>query len=216
MSKIPTALTSAKTYEHQTPFDLFDALDKEFGPFTLDPATALGYHTSDVILARGGSVATLDGHFNAAPVASLGLRPYLFDIRNGLERDWTGRVFVNPPFGRGPKGDCWQFVHKAYKSVREGDADLVCAVLPVKSDMRWWQRYILAEVQNVRHYNRSSGSTWSDPDIRTDRPMGADIVRFIPGRLKFELGNSGLYEKVNSAPMPCAVVVWAKPGILDS
>ena len=55
MSTLKT-LTSSETFEHTTPDDLFDEMDREFGPFTLDPATALGYHTSNVILARGGTV----------------------------------------------------------------------------------------------------------------------------------------------------------------
>jgi len=45
-------------YEHPTPDAVFDACDKEFGPFTLDPATALGYHSGCTPAQAGVRIET--------------------------------------------------------------------------------------------------------------------------------------------------------------
>jgi phage N-6-adenine-methyltransferase len=64
---------SSKTVEWPTPQDSFDRLDAEFGPFTLDPA--------------------------ATPANAKCARYFTLDD-DGLAQEWTGRVFMNPPYGR--------------------------------------------------------------------------------------------------------------------
>jgi phage N-6-adenine-methyltransferase len=54
-----------------TPQEVYDALDAEFGPFTLDPC--------------------------ASPENA---KCETFYDTDGLTRPWNGRVFVNPPYGR--------------------------------------------------------------------------------------------------------------------
>ena len=71
---INNGMMSSKTPEWATPQKLFDKLNAEFGPFSLDPcatpdnAKCANYYTKD---------------------------------DDGLSRIWVGTVFMNPPYGRG-------------------------------------------------------------------------------------------------------------------
>ena len=195
MSTLKT-LTSSETFEHTTPDDLFDEMDREFGPFTLDPATALGYHTSNVILARGGTVCVQPQE----PFEYITLNGGSV-VMDGLANEGTGRVWLNPPFSRGL---CWKFVYRAYKAVREGKADLVCALIPSRTGLPYWQKYVAQEIKSY---------TGNNPALRTYfvpglNKAGSDILRFLPGRLKFGNGKTG--KEQASAPFPCSIVVWRK------
>lgn len=78
---------------------------------------------------------------------------------NGLSKKWGGddRVFMNPPYGR----NIGQWVKKARESA-EQDGALVVALLPARSDTKWWL------------------------DV-----MQSSEIRFIQGRLKFGDGKNG-------------------------
>lgn len=228
---IPKALTQGdgdpgSTVEWQTPEALFDAYDAEFGPFTLDPATALGYHTSDVILSRGGRIVTLDGVFQTverscdgkcapstciAPDCVSRYDRCVWTDVDGLAYGWTGRVWLNHPYGRAD----WRWMKKAHDSVRFGDAEIVVALVPVKPQMKWWHKYVLSSSQLVRGrdkpyaadvHNESAGSLAvalaSEAHYRRGE-YGADIVRFVRGRLRFGGAPS-------SAPFASAIIVWRK------
>jgi len=65
-------LFSSASGEWETPQDLFDELHREFH-FTLDPCASHDDHKCD---------------------------NYYTVEDNGLSKDWTGNVFVNPPYGR--------------------------------------------------------------------------------------------------------------------
>lgn len=97
--------------EWPTPPALVDRLACRFGPFDLDPASTDGN-------------AVCDHHYTKAD--------------NGLQQEWHGRVFLNPPYGHGLE----KWINKAVREVRRNHADLVCMVLPVWSDRRWFARMI--------------------------------------------------------------------------
>lgn len=63
----------SRTCEWSTPPATFDALNDRYGPFSLDPC------------------ATVDNAKCAR---------YYTREEDGLAQVWTGRVFVNPPYGR--------------------------------------------------------------------------------------------------------------------
>ncbi len=53
---------------------------------------------------------------------------------NGLAQDWTGRVFMNPPYGRGIRA----WTAKARREVEAGRAEFVIGLVPARTDTRWW------------------------------------------------------------------------------
>ncbi len=55
---------------------------------------------------------------------------------NGLDIEWFGTCWMNPPYGRGI--DKW--IEKAYRSAKENGATVVCLV-PARVDTRWWHNY---------------------------------------------------------------------------
>ena len=95
---------------------------------------------------------------------------------NGLAKDWRGHVcWMNPPYG----GEIGAWVAKAATS-----GALVVALLPARTDTRWWHDFI-----------------W---DEKHHRPRSCVQVRLLKGRLKFGAAKAG-------APFPSAVVVFS-PG----
>lgn len=161
---MPGYMPPAQKHDWQTPELLFDELALEFGPFDLDPCCLPWHRTAGLI------------PFICTPPDLPYYRMPFGAARDGLEQLWEGRVFVNPPHDQLP---LW--VKKCSESVRMGRAQLVVALLPVRSDTRWWQKYVC----------QSTAWVW------------ANEVRFLPGRLKF-VGAPA------SAPFPSAVVVWRK------
>lgn len=202
----------ASTVEWQTREALFDALDVEFGPFTLDPASALGYHTSNVILSRpGGEIFTLDGGYWYETDERPGGPS---EIRDGLAVEWSGRVWLNHPYGR----EDWRWMKKAHDSVRFGSAEIVVALIPVKSQMKWWHKYVgSTQIETQRHtpepyYGGQSAYDYryagfvtkaTSPLYRSGRNTGADIRRELLGRERFGGAPS-------SAPFNSAIAVWRK------
>ena len=68
-----TGMFTSKTYEWETPKWLYDQLNKEYGPFILDPC---------------------------ATKENAKCKKYYTRQEDGLKQKWHGRVFVNPPYGR--------------------------------------------------------------------------------------------------------------------
>ncbi len=113
---------SSATDLWETPQDLFDKIQDEFG-LQLDVC------------------ATDENHK---------LRHYLTEKEDGLVQDWSGwRCWMNPPYGR----EIGKWVEKA----ATGRAEIVVALLPARTDTRWWHDWIQDKAE----------------------------VRFIKGRLKF-------------------------------
>lgn len=113
------ALTSSKTDNWATPQALFNSLHGEFD-FTLDPCA--------------------DSENAKCPV-------YFDRERDGLAQNWTGRVFMNPPYGK----DISKWVQKAFESVACGACELVVCLLPARTDTRWWHEYcIRGEVRFIK------------------------------------------------------------------
>ena len=64
---------------------------------------------------------------------------YYTKEEDGLSQEWQGRCFMNPPYGR----EIPKWVAKAYESVYRGGAELVCCVVPSRTDTRWWHDYCM-------------------------------------------------------------------------
>ncbi len=113
MSTYLEAATSSKSDEWPTPAWLVDALADEFGPFDLDPAATAG---------------------NAKAPA------WYIAADDGLSLPWSGRVWLNPPYGK----VIGQWMAKAASETVSGRAELVVTLVPAKVDTRWWRDAIAA------------------------------------------------------------------------
>lgn len=107
--------SSAKD-DWETPQDLFDELNKEFG-FDLDPCA--------------------DGKNHKCPA-------YFTKEEDGLSRDWGGHItFCNPPYGRNTTGE---WVRKAYETLKAAGnyktRTLVVMLVPARTDTKWFHEYI--------------------------------------------------------------------------
>lgn len=179
---MPSVHFSSSKTEYQTPPDLFDQLWDEFGPFDLDPCCRPGHYTAKRVYQHGGQIYVPDSsawEWGKHTIDGLG--------SSGVERPWHGRVYLNPPFGR----EIGKWVEKAVHEVECGNAELVVALLPARTDTKWWQSHIMHELW------------WKKPTFAADIHPHIEVVRFLPGRLKF--GGAK-----NSAPFPSAIIVWRR------
>lgn len=78
--------------------------------------------------------------------------------QDGLVQEWTGYVWMNPPYGR----EIGKWVRKAYESSQAG-ATVVC-LLPARVDTAWWHDYCeKGRYQFVRGRLKFNGYKWSAP-----------------------------------------------------
>lgn len=93
-----------------TPQDFFDALNSIFN-FTLDVC---------------------------ANAENTKCENYFTEEQNGLEQEWTGTCFMNPPCGR----TIGVWMSKAYSASKDNNATVVCLV-PARTDTKWWTQYAI-------------------------------------------------------------------------
>ena len=180
---IPYMPTKAKRTDWETPRDLFDSLWEEFGGFDLDPACEYGQYTADRIRKTGGQNYVETKHWERECPEGC----YL----DGLAQPWHGKVFLNPPYGR---GEIEPWIEKAVREVSEGRAEKVVALLPARTGTKWFQRYVLEGAWKDDNY--------PDGYVNFCNPF-TSLVRFLPGRLTFEGAK-------DCAPFPSVIVVWSK------
>ena len=146
MSKINQGLMTSNTDEWATPLDLFQELDREFG-FTLDVCADDWNHKTEI---------------------------YFDQEANGLEQDWTGVCWMNPPYGR----QIGSWLKKAYESSGGGGATVVCLV-PARTDTAWWHDYAAkGEIRFIRGRIKFVGRA----GVKDAAPFPSAIVIFRPER----------------------------------
>jgi phage N-6-adenine-methyltransferase len=111
------AAQSSAHHAWKTPQWLLKSLYKVFGTFDLDPC-------SPSAKRRGASVRA---------------KVYFTKADDGLSLSWHGNVFVNPPYGR----ELQAWTAKAKAEVFSGNAQMVCALIPARTDTTWWHRDIV-------------------------------------------------------------------------
>ena len=145
---------SSLSHEWETPSALYDSLHREFD-FTLDAAAS---HEN----AKCAKYFTIDD--------------------DGLSQPWDGRVWVNPPYGRG----IGHWVEKAYQESRRGS--LVVCLIPSRTDTGYWHDYAMkaAAIRFIRgrlhfssddHAERKSAGT----SAAHNAPFPSAVVIFSPG-----------------------------------
>lgn len=121
---------TSNSCEWETPVDFFGKLDSEFG-FDLDVC--------------------------ATPENAKCARYYTKED-DGLEKEWTGVCWMNPPYGR----EIGEWMKKAYESAQSG-ATVVCLV-PAWTDTGWWHDYAMrGEVRFVRGRLKFNGLNCNAP-----------------------------------------------------
>lgn len=113
-----SVLFSSESVEWETPQVFFDKLDEEFG-FTVD-------------VCANKENAKCERFFSQED--------------NGLEQEWKGICWCNPPYGR----DICKWVKKALISSLHGAT--VVMLLPARTDTSWFHDYILhhADIRWIR------------------------------------------------------------------
>lgn len=102
---------------------------------------------------------------------------------DGLERDWLGRVFMNPPYGKeGPK-----FVAKLVKDYEAGNvSEAILLVSAYSTDTKWFQplleNYLVCFVRGRIKMDRPDDSSFTKPNTA---PMGTALVYFGKNGNKF-------------------------------
>jgi phage N-6-adenine-methyltransferase len=96
----------------ETPADLFDLIERGAGAFDLDPCAP----------DKPGTVRST--------------RRYTA-TEDGLSREWRGRVFMNPPYGRALP----RWLAKAAAEAEAG-AEVV-GLVPLRSETEWWHTHVV-------------------------------------------------------------------------
>lgn len=151
---VSQALLSFNSDEWETPQEFYNKLDQEFH-FDLDPCSSHENHKTE---------------------------RYFTQEEDGLTQEWSGRVFVNPPYSENnfayrdidwKKTKIHGWIEKCERE-RERCESIVL-LIPARTDTRVFHEYI-----------------YQKPNIE---------IRFIKWRLKF-------WWSANSAPFPSMVVVF--------
>lgn len=122
---------SSNTDLWYTPDDYFQSVAKRFGGFTLD------------------ACATDDNAKCAR---------YFTKETDGLSQEWSGVVWMNPPYGRG----IGAWVKKAYESAQQGA--IVACLVPARTDTAWWHDYaMLGHIEFIRGRLKFGGALNSAP-----------------------------------------------------
>lgn len=91
---------------------------------------------------------------------------------NGLEQDWNGVCWMNPPYGR----EIYRWMRKALYSAEQG-ATVVCLV-PARTDTAWWHDYAMkGEVEFIRGRLKFGGHV-------NNAPFPSAVVVFKPKKEK--------------------------------
>ena len=106
--KINKGLLTSNTDQWATPQDFFDLCETQYGKFDIDVCA----NSQNAKCAK-----------------------YFDKEMDGLKQIWTGKCWMNPPYGR----SIGLWMKKAYESSLHG-ATVVCLV-PARTDTKWWHDY---------------------------------------------------------------------------
>ena len=102
---------------------------------------------------------------------------------DGLTQPWDGRIWCNPPYS-----NIGAWVEKAWAEYLEKRATFIVMLLPAnRTEQRWWQQ-------------------WIEP--HRDRMGTPLVVRFLPGRMRFDRPGAVIGPKGDRPPFGCCTVTW--------
>lgn len=109
------------------------------------------------VLAALGGIVDVDPC--ADPGQSFPATEHFTEAENGLVRPWLGRVYMNPPYGRGISA----WTTKLRDELRNGWATEAIALLPARTDTTWWHELAPPVVCFIRGRLKFSGYEQSAP-----------------------------------------------------
>ena len=93
---------------------------------------------------------------------------------NGLSQSWAGRVYLNPPYGR----QIGQWVDKLRTEYQDGQTSEALALVPARTDTKWWQMLCDYPVCLIRGRLRFGNATSSAPFPSAVFYLGENIEGF--------------------------------------
>ncbi|KKN79612.1 hypothetical protein LCGC14_0338160 [marine sediment metagenome] len=95
---------------------------------------------------------------------------YYFPGDRGLDCNWSGTCFMNPPFGR----EISKWIKKAHDEAKAGRATIVC-LIPSRTDTSWWHSYVMKadEIRFIKGRLKFNGH-------KNSAPFPSAIVVFRP------------------------------------
>jgi hypothetical protein len=128
---------------------------------------------------RDAVVEALGGIVDVDPCADPGLSfpasTHYTKDDNGLTKRWLGRVYMNPPYGR----EISAWTTKLRDELRDGWCIEAVALLPTRTDARWYQELRPEYVCHIRGRLRFSGYEQSAPFPSSAAYFGPNPRRFM-------------------------------------
>lgn len=94
---------------------------------------------------------------------------FFTEEQDGLSQPWRGRVFLNPPYSRPAP-----WLEKAIAETGAGHAQLVVALLPVRTDTRWFHSLVMGQSELWFVMGRIKWLGWQGTPI--PRPKDPSMV----------------------------------------
>lgn len=141
---------SSRTAEHCTPEDIISPTLVCLGEIDLDPCS------------EGGDPPNVPAHAHYTATD------------DGLARLWHGRIYMNPPYGR----EIGDWVEKLCSEYEAGRVIEAIALLPSRTDTRWWKRLREYPVCFVQGRLTFVGSEDPAPFPSAVFYLGQDVARF--------------------------------------
>lgn len=169
--------------------DFIGEMRQRFGDFTLDAAAASHNHKAPTYYTRDD---------------------------NGLDQDWFGNVWCNPPYS-----DCGAWVEKAWHEwCRHLETEESAALSPTLCGGCGPEIRLAARAQPrpdrivmLLPANRVEQGWWQNHvEPFRDRPGSPLRVEFLRGRMRFDRPGWTPGPKGDRPPFGCALLIWERPG----
>lgn len=149
------ALTSSETVEHYTPSDYIEAARRCMGGIDLDPASC----------ERANTVVRATRYYTEAD--------------DGLAQPWTGRVFLNPPYGkRGAESVAGLFLGRLHDQVGTGGVEAAVFVVNASPAQNWFSKWVWSADAVCFVYDRIRFLSSDDLQPQT-QPTQANVIGYI-------------------------------------
>lgn len=122
--------------------------------------------------ARAMGGIDLDPASSKVANRSVGARNYFTQMEDGLIQEWSGRVWMNPPFNQPTIS---QFTDKLVDEYIADNIEAACVLVNNASETEWFQR--LAAVSNARCDFKGRIRFWN-PDRLSTTPLQGQVVLY--------------------------------------